>query len=196
MPLELPVPPPEVSSAVRGKLQQYRGPETPNPVALGGSDPGELTLSSPHETYVLGLEDLLSSSLTEAARATGWRYLLYDAEGAVATAETVGTSEGEHRFALFNRGPFVASTVEALRVAAELPQVAEQDMHVRVLTIPALNMVALWLHGQRDDVWVPLTPAPAGIEAGRAYAEAELLNALREPARRLSEIGPADELGS
>jgi hypothetical protein len=50
--------------------------------------------------------------------------------------------------------------------------------------------MALWLKDDagKDDLIVPLDPAPVGIEPGRAYDVDELLGELRERARwRLDE---------
>jgi hypothetical protein len=67
------------------------------------------------------------------------------------------------------------------------PVVADGEYDLRVLRLPALYLMALWLK-DRDghaDLLVPLDPPPTGIEAGRGYAADELLGELRERARSL-----------
>ena len=57
------------------------------------------------------------------------------------------------------------------------------NYEVRMLRVPALYVVALWLKDLDgdDDLIVPLVPAPAFLEAGRAYREAEFLDTLEAP---------------
>ena len=87
-------------------------------------------------------------------------------------------------------------TVEALAASREMPEVADEDVEVRLLTVPGLNLTALWLHGDTRDLLVPIAPAPAGVEAGRQHDARELLESLTEQARERVEIGPDDERGS
>ena len=95
----------------------------------------------------------------------------------------------------FNSGPFVASTVAALQTVADLPQVETETIVPRLLTVPALNLMAIWVHGSAEDLLVPLAPAPPGVEAGRQYAPTELFAGLHEQALSQAGIGPEDETG-
>lgn len=196
MPLQLPEPPNQVTDLISGKLRYVGEQAGANPAALGGAAPAELTLSAPHEVYALSLNELVRQDdpLPDAV-AVGWRYLLSDQGQVVTSAMTTLNQDGEHRFALFNSGPYVGGTVTALEEANGLPEAADQDMAVRLLTVPALNLTAVWLHGDKDDVLLPLTPAPPSVTAGQPYPAGELLATLRAPARELAQIGPDDETG-
>jgi hypothetical protein len=196
MPVQFPQPPPQASAAVTDKLQRLGQLPTTNSRALGGAAPDGLTPTSPHETYVLGADAMLADNALDAATMTGWRYLLRDDGQLVASAETMVNGAGQHHFAAFNSGPYVAGTAEALQNAADLPQTRDQDMQARLLNIPALHLTALWLHGESGDVLVPLAPTPPGVEADRDYPAAELLGLLRDQARDASYIGPGDTRGS
>jgi hypothetical protein len=196
MPLQLPEPPNQVTDLISGKLQYVGEQAGTGPSALGGSAPAELTLTDPHEVYTLALNELVGrDDPLPAARPVGWRYMLSNEGQVVTSAMTTLNQDGEHRFALFNNGPYVGGTVAALAEAAELPEAADQDMEVRLLTVPALHLTAVWLHGDQDDVLMPLTPAPPSVTPGQPYPAGELLATLREPARALAEIGPDDETG-
>ena len=71
-------------------------------------------------------------------------------------------------------GQFVKSTAEGLRAAEAHPSVEEATFELRTLRVPALGLVALWLHSpDTDDLFVPLEPAPAPFEAGHSYGESE-----------------------
>jgi hypothetical protein len=196
MPLQHPEPPSAVTDLVTGKLRHVGERAPDGPAALGGAAPASLTPTDPHEVYVLSITDLLNDdNPLESAGRAGWRYLLTDGEQAVAAAMTTRTEAGEDRFALFNSGPYVGGTVTALQEAAALPQAEAADLQVRMLTVPALNLTTVWLHGDDEDLLVPLAPAPAQATAGTPYPANELLAALREPAQALADIGPADQTG-
>ena len=119
-----------------------------------------------------------------ATRLTGWRFLIRCGERSVAAAETRLTADG-WAFSHFFEGPYLASTEHALRQA----EVMQQPYQPRLLSIPALYMLALWLHGDcaadaatgtpaATDLLVPLAPAPPGIAAHRPHRAAELLPVL------------------
>ncbi|MFJ8233376.1 hypothetical protein ACIQ9E_26010 [Streptomyces sp. NPDC094448] len=115
-------------------------------------------------------------------RLTGWRFLLRGDDGPVAAAETVLTPDG-WTFSHFFEGPYLGSTELALR-RAESSSVAL--FQPRLLSVPALYMLTLWLHADPEadasttaltpaDLLVPLAPAPPGITAHRPYRIGELL---------------------
>jgi hypothetical protein len=197
MPLQHPEPPAEATEAVSGKLRAVGPHAGANLSALGGAAaPTDLTPTDPHEVYVLDLPDVLGDDPLAAARLTGWRYLLSEQQEVVSSAMTVLTDTGEHRFALFNSGPSVTGTVTALRTAADLPEVTAQDMRVRLLTVPALNLTSIWLHGEEADLLIPLAPVFQDLISGQPYPAATVLATLREPAQALTVITPADETGA
>ncbi|MGP3991679.1 hypothetical protein [Streptomyces sp. 3N207] len=133
-------------------------------------------------------------------RLTGWRFLLSD-EGAeagvggsggdaaqggayVGTAEAVLTADG-WTFGQFRQGPYVLSTVRAIRQAELLPA----PYQPRLLSVPELYMLTLWLHadvtadpcgGVPDpaDLLIPLAPAPPGIAPHTAHRVDALLPVL------------------
>ena len=111
--------------------------------------------------------------MQDAARATGWRFLVEEAREPVAAAE-VHDETGASVPAQVTEGQFVRSTAEGVRAAEAHPAVGEASFELRTLRAPALNLVALWLHSpDAEDLFVPLEPAPAPFEAGHTYPEAE-----------------------
>jgi hypothetical protein len=154
--------------------------------ALGRAE--TLDVAAPHDVYTLSLDALGSGRGLEAAEPVGRRVLIMHAAAPVATAELErdgGMSATE--------GPFTEATAHAISRVEAWPAVVEGDYELRVLRLPALYFMGLWLKDESgdDDLVVPLDPAPAGIEAGRGYDEKELLGALRERAR--SRVGDADD---
>ncbi|PLW71418.1 hypothetical protein C0036_17940, partial [Streptomyces sp. DJ] len=162
MPLHVPVAPASALHSVRTAL---------------GSSAGAPEHALPVHVLHLGTA---RGGLPHAER-TGWQFLVRDGERVVA-AETVRSADG-WAFSHVSEGPFVSSTVRALRQAEALAGQYEP----RVLSVPGLYMVALWLHSDaagddtapgEADLLVPLAPAPPGIAAHRPHRVADLIPVL------------------
>ena len=198
MPVNLVNPPPESDRAVRA-LQQFADVPEDRLNALAGSRPSELATTQAHAVFNLGLSDLRGRrGGLRATHSTGWRYLLRQDDRLVASAETVADQGGGARFSHFNQGPFVASTAAALDLAETLDETRDRSYEVRLLHVPALYTMALWLHGdgsEDDDILIPLAPVPQGIEANRPYPAGELLEVLADKAAAIPEMGPGDTRG-
>jgi hypothetical protein len=128
--------------------------------------------------------DRITPAGASATRLAGWRFLIRSGDRAVAAAETMLTPDG-WAFSHFFEGPWVASTERALRQAETMTQ----PYQARLLSVPELYMLTLWLHGDctadgatghpaATDLLVPLAPAPPGIAAHRAQRVADLLPVL------------------
>ncbi|MFR9676489.1 hypothetical protein [Streptomyces sp. TR06-5] len=182
MPLRFPQAPATARQSVLAALEAGSGSSTPrlHPV----------TALPVHEVTGVSRQGPTRTGLT------GWRFLLAPpstgAEGpgaetappAVSAAEVV-PAPGGWAFAHFRGGPYVTSTLRALGQAEALPGTYQP----RLLSVPELYMVTLWLHGVPDanphtgvpdpaDLLVPLAPAPPGIaphRPGRADALLPLL---------------------
>ncbi|MFG2133269.1 hypothetical protein ACGFNV_36650 [Streptomyces sp. NPDC048751] len=142
---------------------------------------GPATPELPLPVHVL---DRITPEGVSSTRLTGWRFLIRCGDRAVAAAETMLTPDG-WAFSHFFEGPYVASHERALQQAEAL----QQPYQPRLLSLPSLYMLTLWLHGDCDadaaehhpaatDLLVPLAPAPPGIAAHRPHRVAELLPVL------------------
>ena len=193
MPLMSAEPPAAAGSVLRETIVGLADARRLTTPALRGASPAGLELTDPHETFVLGLDDLLASPDLSRARPTGWRYLVRSGGEPVAAAHSAEPSPGEHVLAQVNEGPFVGATVEALTAAA-----GQEGSYVpRVLNIPALHAVALWLHDGGDgDLLVPLAPFPLDVPTGQPMPAAELLSRLAESAGPVAEAADDDMKGS
>ncbi|MCC8340845.1 hypothetical protein LMJ38_33645 [Streptomyces sp. R1] len=169
--------------ALRSVLTALSSPtavrEARTPALLGAQGPATPDLPLP--VHVL---DRVTAEGVPATRLTGWRFHIRCADLVVAAAETMLTADG-WAFSHFFEGPYVASTERALRQAESLPQ----SYQPRLLSVPELYMLTLWLHGDRaadpaaghpaaTDLLVPLAPAPPGIAAHLPHRVAELLPVL------------------
>ncbi|MEU6526338.1 hypothetical protein ABZ892_26770 [Streptomyces sp. NPDC046924] len=180
MPLHVP---PAPAPALRSVLTALSSPtavsEARTPSLLGAQGPVSPELPLP--VHVL---DRITPEGVSATRLAGWRFLIRCGDRAVAAADTVLTPDG-WTFSRFFEGPYLASTELALRQAESLAQ----PYQPRLLSVPGLYMLTLWLHGDltadgatghpaATDLLVPLAPAPPGIAAHRPHLVAELLPVL------------------
>ncbi|WP_062215976.1 hypothetical protein [Streptomyces sp. NBRC 109706] len=188
MPLHNPQAPEAVATTIHTAL---RSATVPAPRNLR-FDRGELLPTFPLPVH--RLERLTVPTEPPSARLTGWRYLLAREGVSVGTAECEVTPEG-WAFSHFGEGPYIASTERALRLADEQP-LAYQP---RLLSVPELYMLTLWLHPDPDadpatgspapsDLLIPLAPAPPGIAAERLITVDALVSLV---ANRLAPLGLA-----
>ncbi|MFS4094538.1 hypothetical protein [Streptomyces sp. AF1A] len=191
MPLHVPpAPAPALRSVLTalGSPTAVREARTPSLRAAQGPATPELPLP----VHVL---DRITAQGLSATRLAGWRFLIRCGDRAVAAAETMLTPDG-WAFSHFFEGPYVASTERALQQAEAL----QQPYQARLLSVPGLYMLTLWLHGDctadgaeghpaDTDLLVPLAPAPPGISAHRPHQVADLLPVLTLRATRLPLLG-------
>ncbi|MBC9729781.1 hypothetical protein [Streptomyces sp. TRM68367] len=180
MPLHVP---PAPAPALRSVLTALGSPtavrEARPPSLLAAQGPATPELPLP--VHVL---DRITPEGVSATRLTGWRFLIRCGDRAVAAAETMLTPDG-WAFSHFFEGPYIASTERALRQAETMTQ----PYQPRLLSLPSLYMLTLWLHGDctadaaaghpaATDLLVPLAPAPPGIPAHRPHLVSDLLPVL------------------
>ncbi|GAA2811884.1 hypothetical protein [Streptomyces showdoensis] len=145
---------------------------------------GPLSPELPLPVHVLGVAGATGPAGRPRTRLAGWRFLIRSGDRAIAAADTMLTPDG-WSFSHFFEGPYVSSTERAL-IQAEALCTAYQP---RLLSVPELYMLTLWLHADPDadghttvpgpaDLLVPLSPAPPGIAANHPYRVADLLPVL------------------
>ncbi|HEU4905251.1 MAG TPA: hypothetical protein VFT19_03945 [Solirubrobacterales bacterium] len=137
--------------------------------ALAAESEPDIAVALPHDVYDLALETFEHSPGLTAAELVGRRCLVTSDGAPVATLE-LPDPDGA-RGVVTTHGPFTEATAEALRAAEDSGKVADGDYDLRLLRIPALYLMSLWLKDQqgKDDVFIPLAPAPAGLDGGAIY---------------------------
>jgi hypothetical protein len=185
MPISFPQPPQHVAEA-RGLTEGMPPPMPAQPV------------------FTVGLDDLLEAGGGEAQESVTapptWRASGFDPGGAPEVLELPAEPEeagavatGDDRF-----GPSIR---EALAVAEQDPRAREHDYEARLFRVPALSLLALWLHADSAvDLFVPVGAPPPGLEGNRCYDDQEFMSAVRGAAGQLrttyDEAESPDELGS
>jgi hypothetical protein len=201
MPIEFPTPPAGALKAATDGVVEVHRAEPPGRARVRGPrdiGPKGRRLASPHRVHNLRLTDLGKPGTLRGAPMTAWRYLVEDDGAAVASAEVGVDEKGNVRgFDHVNEGPFVAATAAAQKAAAELPQVRDGRMEARILRIPALYVMALWLKDLDGDadLIVPMAPSPPYLEANRPYTERDFMRALAGPAKERQAFSNAPEAG-
>ncbi|MFB7648343.1 hypothetical protein ACFC0S_09000 [Streptomyces sp. NPDC056084] len=175
MALQSPQPPEQSREAAEAGLQLLAGLGRVRTATLLPAAPEDLRLADPVPMYTLAATGSLAD-----AQPVSWRYLVRHGGEPVALAETVRDAAGEHVFSQLNYGPFVAGTAAALDSARAVAGERAGDAEVRLLHVPAVHLIAVWLHGDLADTLVPAAPAPSGIEPGRPYPAPQLLSLVAE----------------
>ncbi|MFF9012229.1 hypothetical protein ACF09C_04545 [Streptomyces sp. NPDC014870] len=153
---------------------------------------GPLSPELPLPVHVLDVRDqvvdvrdqVIPPGQAPRTRLAGWRFLIRGTDRAIAAADTMLTPDG-WSFSHFFEGPYVTATERALLQAEALPTTYQP----RLLSVPELYMLTLWLHGDTEsdgassapdpaDLLIPLAPAPPGIAANQPHLVADLLPVL------------------
>lgn len=178
MPLHVaPAPAPALRSVLAALGSPTAVREAPVPALRTHQGP----LSPDHPLPIHVWDDVSQAGGTPSTRLAGWSFLVRGGERAVATADAMLTADG-WTFARFCGGPYVAATEHALAQAESLTA----PYQPRLLSVPALYMLTLWLHHDlaadgadglpaAGDLLVPLAPAPPGIASHRPHRVADLL---------------------
>jgi hypothetical protein len=173
----------------------------PPPAAAPGAEPVPVP---PQPIFTVGLDDLVTAGGRAAAAESAiapptWRQSRFGPTGRPevsevhAEADPGSVATGNDRFSPMIR--------EALAVADGDSRVREQEYEARLYRVPALSLLALWLHADdAPDLFVPVGRPVGELEPNRVYDDGEFMTRLRAEAERIGalygEAGDADELGS
>jgi hypothetical protein len=131
------------------------------PDFLHGIHIGDVAIAEPYQSYSIGPSNLLAGKLVAAAKpgyGGGWIYLLtHDTNcvGDVYLKADEKTGKALKCTELDQAGN-LSGILEALRIAGQLPQVKKQNYELRSLDMPWYLFHAVWLHGETNDIIIPL----------------------------------------
>jgi hypothetical protein len=137
-----------------------------------------LTVADPLAEY--GAGDLITGKFLSTAELVSWRYLLMQGTNAVGAMElNADKKRGEYlKFNSLGKSQFDNSVLEAIRIAEQLPQVKKQDYELRYLWLHFFAP-AIWLHGESNDIIIPLTDYWKTWNAYQPYSEGEIIKVLK-----------------
>lgn len=181
MPLTISPPPPEGMDIITKSVGHLMG-QPDRIAALTNVQKGSLEIAAPHPVYSVALQDVADGLLLSSAKLVSWRYLLLTGSDITASIEiSESEQDGQLEFTHLNHGPFVAGTVDTIAFAESLSEVQAHDYELRLLKIPGLYIIALWLHGP-SDILVPLAPMPDLVTPNSHYSEEALVATIRQSA--------------
>jgi hypothetical protein len=139
---------------------------------------------APHPVFQLSLEDVSAGKGVEAARQSGWRFLMGQASTQGGTAGEVHGAGPAYEFGGISHGAHVGQMVETLQRAERLREVADGEFELRLLRVPALYVVAVWLKDQRaaNDLLIPIPPTRPPLVVGQPYTTADFERVLKQVA--------------
>jgi hypothetical protein len=150
----------------------------------------DIAIDDPIPTYTVGLDDINAGKLTAAAVLTHWRYLLSATKPwrPLATAD-VGYHDTTWVLAGVNRGMIATSTAEAVAYARTTPLWKTGDVELRILQVPALYTVLVWLHGATE-TFLPIFAPEQALKPRAMLDEAAVLTVLRDLASHYMPVRP------
>ncbi|BBP69501.1 hypothetical protein PHLH6_15050 [Pseudomonas sp. Seg1] len=154
----------------------------------------KISLSEAYRGYSLSLDDLSNGKGLQNARIGDWHYLVF-ADGVTIADAQLAEVRGHVEFASLNHGDLAAATVGALKLAEQSPQLQGKTVELRLLFVSALNVVAIWLHADGEELLIPIEPTPRDLAVTRLYSEAALLAALKPAAAQAKQRFDADTSG-
>lgn len=143
-----------------------------------------LTIARPFGVYGYGLNytNILSGRLLSATKLNSWRFMLTD--GTISAGLDLGYDNKKagwpemgwsfHPARPNNSDPVLATP----QAAATLPQVQKADYELRYLNFLELQFFAVWLHGQSNDIIIPV-PVYGKWQDYRPCSEREMIERLK-----------------
>jgi hypothetical protein len=180
--------PPKLVANIETDLKQNATRKQWTISTLSDKRAGQLSIDSGHRVYSLGLDEVAAGYKAKDLKPQAWRFLVKTGGASVAAAESDSAGSARSaagKLAVVNAGPFVESTARAFAALAKDSRLKDGDSEPRLLRIPALYVMALWLHDSKagkDRVQV-LAPAPEFLSTETIYSLDEFMALVREPAR-------------
>jgi hypothetical protein len=138
--------------------------------------------------FTAGLEALVASDgdvERVAETPTSWRYASELGGGSRAVVFVTEGRAGEARATRMGDDRFTKPIGEALAVAQGDSRVSAGDFEARLLRVPALKLLAVWLHAAgTEDIFVPVVPTAVDAAPGRLYDAPDFRSRLREASFR------------
>lgn len=147
--------------------------------AIDAAEHGARRIEKSYAVFSARLEDVLAEDrgLLDSARLLSWQYVVFEGNRVVALAEVAA---GDPLQYASQQSPAVAEAVlKAIREAETLDDVKKSDYELRILRVPELYLLAVWLHAPGKDLLLPVRPFTKLRGGGRSLTEKQVVAALR-----------------
>lgn len=131
------------------------------------------------DAHFVGLDALARGELVHAAHHFAWRYLVTDGASIVAEADIVKDDKGHFGVVAVHHGARGNGMIKGLGVAATEDRLVREHHDARSIEARGVHFVALWLHGDHGDLFVPIEPDRTPLKKYHAYTEQEVLAVLQ-----------------
>jgi len=178
--------PPEAKRLIESHLSNGQR-NTTSGGAKSFSQDDNLTTSEGIQTWRMDLDGIKSGSI-EAAMQGDWRYMVFDSINVISEVQLSGGA-GDSSVLSSGFGPATVGIMDAMILAEKELGDTDAEYEPRVLQIPNLTVICLWMHSfEGDDLFIAVPPTSLSIENMQPVGELELMNALQESANSLQEM--------
>lgn len=161
MPLTLPNASPKAF-----KLVQRNAPLLLRAMGCDISETRPFKVARPYPLYTFAIEAVLGDNPLDKAWLAAWEYLVIDGKTIAGLAEVAATDperKPELSFATLHPPSYARSITEKIVEAEQLPAVNSQDYELRILRVPNLTALAIWLWRTNDHIILPIETIPKGV---------------------------------
>jgi len=131
---------------------------------------GTPQITQPISIFSIGADELDLSHLLQT-EASGWRYFIIHNNKPLLSAE-LELSEGKLTFSNVALGVLNEEIIRLILQAEEFDEVQNTDFELRLLKIPALNAIALWLFNEeKESLIIPILPNESLVEKHKFSVE-------------------------
>jgi hypothetical protein len=178
MPLHLQESSPQAAAALVEEIRRRLAPGRRSRAFLPRR-PESLALLKPLPLYASTLQAAAAGTVLEDARQYSWHYLVLEDKEVVGFGEVLL----DGRFASLAHSPAVRGIDRALTRLAARAGAVPIEVTLRMLRVPALSIIAVWLHGEKLDRLVALPPTHGRLRASQIYTGAVFAERLKTAAR-------------
>lgn len=136
-------------------------------------------IARPYPLYTFAIEAVLQDHPLEMAWLAAWEYLVIDGETITGLAEVAATTpsrEASLRFATLHPASYARRITDTIVAAEQLP-LGAAEYELRILRVPSLTALAIWLYRQNDDIILPIETVHEGVPVeGTTWKGIKMIN--------------------
>ena len=146
-------------------------------------DTRDLSVADPQPIYTSTINALLAGRLLADAYLSGWQYVLISGEqpqGVIEVSDKPAGGESPMTFDVLRSREYAEAMNNVIRHAEEI----EGEYDLRILRVPAIYLLAVWLQAGRENWLLPLVPPSSQSLMGGIFSEGDLAKKLEHLASK------------
>jgi hypothetical protein len=124
-------------------------------------------VARPYPLYTFAIEAVLGDSPLQSAWLAAWEYLVVNGQSIAGLAEVAATDAERNpqlAFATLHPASYAENITARIVFAQQLPEVASpQSWELRILRVPSLTALAVWLRHDNGHIVLPIETIPEGV---------------------------------